>query len=347
MPSRYDSSAGSSLYSQALTSRASSATAVITPLEDFRTSRYVHSDNLVPVGIPGRHHMKALSNTSSMSSDGYVYKSAQMTRRGEHARSDPEPPLGPYFSLPLDPSRQKPAMHRRGTTKDLIGKYESMSSPVKSARPSIASSKNCNLATPEQCEKGDKKIKGRSPIRQSFRNLLSVFTKKGRATGKDMRDEGMDISALLPSRTPKLEPLSIPCDTQAFLSSAEVACNTPLALYCGKLLHLSSPSSPEALPVWTTCNVALHAEHMLVTWETFRGNPSTSIITLAQCTDVRSLTLSDLDVVEYDLLPTGPESTEPKIFELLFEGKARQKFAALSVKERAGWVGAIWSVISL
>lgn len=343
MPTRYDSSASSALYCQALTSRASSATAVVTPVDDFRTSRYVHSDNPAPVETPGSRDTKILSKFSSTSSQGYSMKQ-QSIRRAELVLGDPEP-LGPYFSLPVDPSRGKPPLARRGTTKELIGKYESMSTPAKSTRPSIASSKYSNLTTPEATDKTDKRGKGRSPIRQSFRNLLSVFSKKSRSV-KDVRGEGLDISTLLTVPTPKLEPLSIPKLTQT-ASPSEVACTTPIAVYSGELLHLCRPLSPEALPIWASCKVALHPKHMLVTWETFCGNPSTSVVTLQQCTDVRSLTLDDLDATERDLLPTGPEYAETRVFELLFEGKSREKFAASSVKERAGWVGAIWYVTSM
>lgn len=288
IPSRQDSSAASSLYTQALTSRASSqATAVVTPLDDFRASRYVHSENLLPVGMLSRGDTKNMSQISSTSSEYYGFK--QHSIRGTDLSTADKEPLGPYFSLPPNPSQTNPPLTRRGTTKELIGRYESLSSPVRSARPSIASSKQTNLTTPEQSERTDKRGKGRSPIRQSFRNLLSVFSKKARSA-KPTGGEGVDVSALLTVPTPSVEPLRNPIPTQ-FAKLTEVACTTPVASYSGQLLHLCRPLSPDALPVWTSCDVALHPKHMLVTWETFRGNPSTSIVALDQCTDVRSSTL--------------------------------------------------------
>jgi hypothetical protein len=104
---------------------------------------------------------------------------------------------------------------------------------------------------------------------------------------------------------------------------------------------MSRPTSG-GLPVWTDCSVILHPSHILITWMTSYSNPSTSIVTLSQCTDVRSLTLADLNPEERDLLPSTDKPDAIWVFELLFEGKAREKFAAASVQERAGWVPAIW-----
>lgn len=332
MPARYSSSAASSLYSQPVHSRASSRTAVVTPLEDFRTSRYIHADSLAPLEDPTRYN----SRYSSKASPSSYERSSQLSSEKE--------PNGPYFSLPVD--RTVP-MTRRGTIKELVGKYEQLSSPTKSARPTVASSDQSSLATPES---GEKKGKGKSPIRQSFRSLLSVFSKKGRlskdlsgALTPDSLDDGVPISSLRSPSARKLEPLHIPTTSQA-QKSATVACNTPFSLHSGRLFHMSRPS-PDSFPVWTDCTVLLHPSHMLVTWMTSQSNPSTSIVTLAQCTDVRSLALADLVAEERDLLPSTCEPTELWIFELLFEGKAREKFAAVSIKERAAWVSAIWYAI--
>ncbi|KAI0690521.1 hypothetical protein BC835DRAFT_1364126 [Cytidiella melzeri] len=335
MPTRYNSSAASSLCSQPLSSRASSRTAVVTPLEDFRTSRYVHSDTLAPVGTPGSDNSKYSSNSST-------YRQPSQRDRQHDSR-------GSYFSLPLDHTSEAlhtaPLTHRR-TTKELVGKYESLSSPTKSVKSSITSSKQPNLVTPESNEK---KGKGRSPIRQSFRSLLSVFSKKGRLSRElsttltpEIPEDGIPIASLLSSSNRKLEPLLIPDASQP--TPSHVACNTPSSLHSGRLFHMSRPT-PESLPVWTDCNVLLHPTHMLITWMTSHSNPSTSIVTLAECSDVRSLVLDDLVTEERDLLPTMSDSNELWIFELLFEGKAREKFAAVSIKDRAGWVAAVWDAV--
>ena len=65
------------------------------------------------------------------------------------------------------------------------------------------------------------------------------------------------------------------------------------------------------------------------------------MITFEQCSDVRSLGFNELEPVERSLLPTDPDM-DFKPFEMLFESGAREKFAAPSVKARAGWVSAIW-----
>jgi hypothetical protein len=79
----------------------------------------------------------------------------------------------------------------------------------------------------------------------------------------------------------------------------------------------------------------------VITWLTTHGNPFIHTIRLSNCTDVRSLSSQQLDAEECALLPKG-DTKEPKVFEILFEGKAREKFAATSVRERAEWVSAIW-----
>ena len=53
----------------------------------------------------------------------------------------------------------------------------------------------------------------------------------------------------------------------------------------------------------------------------------------------RSLAPADMDEAERRLLPSEPEW---KVFELLFEGRPRERFAARSLTERATWVSAIW-----
>lgn len=335
MPARYNSSAASSLCSQPMHSRASSRTAVVTPLEDFRTSRYVPTDNLAPVEDRSRHSSRTGSSKSSW---GYEHKTLADGK---------QEPYDSYFAIPTkqDSNGGLAPLTRKRTTKELVGRFESLSSAAQPIAPraSIASSQQTSLTTPESREKK----KGRSPIRQSFRNLLSVFSKKGRLARDppntltpDSSENGLPIESLLSPKVHKLEPLSIP-NTSQVSTTPTVACNTPSSLYTGQLLYMSRPTA-EDLPVWTDCNVLLHPTHILVTWMTSHSNPSTSIVTLAQCTDVRSLALDDLAEEERGMLPSMVGSDELFVFELLFEGKSRQKFATQSIKDRAGWVSAIW-----
>ena len=350
MRRRYDnpSEASSILSALPLSSRASSRTAIVTPQEDFRTSRYTKPDispelTLAPSSVVGSSKSSA---GSSINTDNLFGPRANKSRDAE--------PYGPYFSIPLK-ANSKPALSRRGTTKELIGRYESLSTEgVRSGRrkhspsPSVAGQ---HIAEPQIEEK---RGKGRSPIRQSFRNLLSVFGKRGKTAreaslhvsdlleeSEEYRSPGSkyeDASPSVPTRS--LPTLQVPTEGAHYLDPA--ACTTPIALHSGRLHYLCNPVLPDGLPVWIDCDVTLHSTHLVVTWRSNSGNPSSSLVHLPQCTDVRSLNVTDLDPVEASLLPAGADAGEWKIFELLFEGRAREKFAVSSVKERAGWVSAVW-----
>ncbi|GJE97769.1 hypothetical protein PsYK624_139900 [Phanerochaete sordida] len=358
------SEASSMLTAPALNSRASSTTAVVTPLEDFRTSRYVKPDTL-PEELPGEGDTAFKDATSTASTTGKVLQ-------GSEYSFDPEP-RGPYFSIPLKKIESKAPLSRRGTTKELIGRYESLSTSSASSggtdltkTKSRTSTTTTSTTAPQIAE--EKKGKGRSPIRQSIRSFLSVFNKKG----KTPREPSVYVSDLLsppaeaetetyaedvraatpPPPLPKSPlPVLAPIDTDPtrFLSPTadfgHPTCTTPVPLYTGTLLYLCNPVTPDGLPVWISCDATLHRTHILLTWFSALGNPSTSVVQLSQCTDVRSLAVCDLDSAESSMLPSNPEFREPKVFELLFEGKAREKFAAASVKERAGWVSAVWDAV--
>lgn len=366
MRGRYDNpSEASSMFSApAINSRASSTTAVVSPLEDFRTSRYVKPD-VPPEEIPGEGDTSFKDPTSRVLASGKVLQGAAYS-------FDPEP-NGPYFSIPLKKTDSRAPPTRRGTTKELIGRYEFLSAD--NASPGVTtltktktrmSSATTSTEAPQRVD--ERKGKGRSPIRQSFRNLLSVFNKKG----KTSRDSSLYVSDLLtppeepetgrcgkserpvpppppPTKSPAAPLPLINTDPRSFFSPAkdfeQPACTTPLSLYTGTLLYLCKPVTPDGLPVWISCNAALHRAHIVLTWFSALGNPSTSLVQLSQCTDVRSLALGDLDTAEGSMLPEDPDFKEPKVFELLFEGKAREKFAAASVKGRASWVSGIWYVV--
>lgn len=366
MRGRYDnpSEASSRFSAPVLNSRASSTTAVITPLEDFRTSRYIKpdvlSEELPGEGSPPFGDLTARAPTS------------EKVLRGATYSYDPEA-NGPYFSIPLKKTESKAPLTRRGTTKELIGRYESLSTNSSSSGGSslekIKSRTSLTTTTRGPHENaGEKKSKGRSPIRQSFRSLLSVFSKKAKTT----REPSLYVSDLLsppeeseaasyhatnsalspppvPTKAPIPPLLPIRSDLGSLHSPASgrelPICMTPLPLYTGTLLYLCKPISPDSLPVWINCDAALHRSHIVLTWFSNLGNPSTSLVQLSRCTDVRSLALGDLDAAEGSMLPEDPRFREPKVFELLFEGKAREKFAAASVKDRAGWVSATWCVL--
>lgn len=353
------SQASTAYSSRPLDSRSSTATAVITPLEDFRSTRYVNRAE-EPSDPFGRDRSLKHASSVTPSTTAPSRASSQVLSPSD----DPEP-FGPYFSIPKR-AEAKPILARRGTTKELIGKFESLSTTTSSldggksmqlARTSSATPSQGPLEPVEE-----KKGKGRSPIRQSFRSFLSVFSKKSKTT----RDASLHVADLLdsqnlqpttpeacstathptsppplPSKSPNL--LQIPVRRETILSQhSGDACTTPLPLYSGKLLYLCRPVLPDGLPVWISCDVTLHHSHIIVTWLSALGNPSSSLVQLSGCGDVRSLSHDDLNPTEEGLLPDDPQSGEQRVFELLFEGRSREKFAASSVKERAGWVNAVW-----
>ncbi|KAK7676865.1 hypothetical protein QCA50_020201 [Cerrena zonata] len=261
-------------------------------------------------------------------------------------------PLGPYFSLPRDPTAEQTPLSRKRTTKDLITRYETMdSSRASSRRSSLASSR----ATPTRLESpAQKPRKGKSPIRQSFRNLLSVFGKKPKALVREdyythanptTSRNPTNVQPALSRQVSPIDTARANCSTANIIPTTAVICNTPNSLHSGALLYLCRDATPGSFPVWTSCTAVLHPSHILVTWHSSHGNPSTSMVTLAHCTDVKSLALTDLEDTERSLLPSDASITEPKTFELQFEGRAREKFAANSIKERAAWVNAIWDAI--
>jgi len=169
--------------------------------------------------------------------------------------------------------------------------------------------------------------KDKSPIRQSLRNLFSVF-KKVNVSGKYKLNESTTA-------------INLP--GQILTSSSVLDFKPPGRKRTGPLLYLSRTSQPSSsfpiLPVWTACSVTVESNTMVISWLTSHGNPSFHTIQLSNCTDVRSLSSQQLDAEECALLP---DTEEFKVFEILFEGRPREKFAAISVRERAEWVSAIW-----
>ena len=214
---------------------------------------------------------------------------------------------------------------------------------------SVKHSEGYHKEVTKQAEKAEKK---RSPLRQSLKNFLSVFSKRGKASSKD----SVDISSRSPrvvlfphseSKSPSEDPFIDRRPSTQFQEDGDCGssiCRSPTyALHSGQLLHLfeSSPFSSQILPVWTSCQAILHNTHLLLTSQTSQGIASTDVVSLSNCTDVRSVSIKDLDPDEHDLLPAFEQETA-RVFELIFEGKKRERFAAASIQARAGWVSAIW-----
>lgn len=218
-----------------------------------------------------------------------------------------------YHTLVMLGPRAIPLRHQR-STKLLISRFESLTDhkPVSPA--------NSPLCPPRQTVVSNK---DKSPIRQSFRNLLAVL-KKG---------SGLRVGKSKPLKGP------LPADDPFTVSTKSF----PGPRLAGSLFYLArSPETSQApssvLPVWTFCSAVLEGDTVHLTWP---ATPSTHSIPLQRCTDVRSLTSDQLDPEERALLPG--DVRDLKAFEVvLFDGHAAEKFATTSVRERARWISAIW-----
>lgn len=270
-------------------------------------------------------------------------------------------PYEEYFSIPL--SRENPVLddaRRRRSTKELIKRFESMGVDD-SPKALPAHGAHGTRGTPARVHRADVGLftprtqveKKTSPLRQSFRNLLSVF-KKGKRFGR----ENLKVEPYVYSKETGLSfpdeklyqiPPKAKHESDLFApncgSLGSRICTSPTySLHTGPLLHLSQPTSPSSpiLPVWIPCDAVLHQSHILLTSATTQGIRRTDVVSLRACTDVKSLTSSDIGLEQRALLPTMEKSEIPKVFELVFDGKEKQRFAVLTVKDRAAWVSAIW-----
>ncbi|KAI0655891.1 hypothetical protein C8Q70DRAFT_402359 [Cubamyces menziesii] len=380
---------------------------LVTPFDDFS----------VGVGTRGRHH----NNTKISQLRGQA-TFAQYEPGGVHIRSPSDELSSPmrgsrfqslqshedytanqgsahpdsYFAIPLRQNATSsrtgsrtsaPALSRTGTTKELIGRFESMDGRAGASRnrqASVASHTHRSIdgAQKNQDVTEKPKEKGRSPIRQSFRNLLSVFKKSKPAhTGQQQRETSPSLTLSVPGTRYKsgegssdaspdathASPTGRPSLTLQ-IPSAGLAptdprnCISPISAHTGKqgpLLYLcrttqfesdagriSPNASADLPPVWMPCLAQLHTTHVLVSWQTSQGNPTSRLVPFTACSDVRSLALGELDPGERAVLP-AVDRPDLRVFELLFEGRAREKFAVEGVTERAGWVSAIWDAVLL
>ncbi|KAH8994051.1 hypothetical protein EDB92DRAFT_1795873 [Lactarius akahatsu] len=265
-------------------------------------------------------------------------------------------PYEEYFSIPVSKDRlgQDDARRRR-STKELIKRFESISadnSPVSLPGNGTRSTPGrIHRSTPGLFTPPAKVEKKTSPLRQSFRNLLSVF-KKGKRLGKEKI-----VSSSTPSESePPVERLSSdplkrenepdPFTFDSGGPSSRICASPTYSLHRGPLLHLSPPAPASSiLPVWITCDAVLHGSHILLTSATTQGIESTIVVSLRACTDIKSLAHDEIVAEHKALLPAMEDSTVPKVFELFFDGKESQRFAAPTVKDRAAWVSAIWDAV--
>lgn len=101
--------------------------------------------------------------------------------------------------------------------------------------------------------------------------------------------------------------------------------------------------------VWTSCNVTLDPSTRKLRLSSFDQEMQLVLheISITGCIDIRSLNASQLSEREAKLLDEASVKFEGelgrlKVFEVRFDKRPKEMFAARSVKERAGWISAIW-----
>lgn len=264
-------------------------------------------------------------------------------------------PYGPYFSQPRPKDVPPSALIRRGTAKELIGRYQSMEDDALSYRTSTTPTSETKSTRRRQMPRGGSvspdKDKKRSPIRQSIRNFLSAFKTKKSGASRENLGRHLSVPESMYDAGDGFEAFSSDAPLGSASARLEVdtghrhvaPCTTPISpRNTGPLLYLSAPTSSDTHPVWVSCTATLHSRHMLIITGSAQGHPSTEMLPFSKCIDVRSLSMNDLEPDERSLLPSGPELNEIKIFELIFEGRQSERFAAKSVAERAKWVSSVW-----
>ncbi|KAH7888733.1 hypothetical protein F5I97DRAFT_743616 [Phlebopus sp. FC_14] len=244
-----------------------------------------------------------------------------------------------------------PSLRRRQSAKQLIHRFESMTRGASTAqygRSSGSTGTNSDTGANHPFLSLTRSKSKRRSLSHSLRNFVAVF-KRRRDKDQDDSDHTLPRSSVEidcdgvnshPFR-PKPAPLPERSVRQIALSTSKAS-----ALLSGPLHYLSrpSPSASSILPVWTSCTVTLYDSHLLLTWYTLHGNPSSQVFPLGGCMDVHSLALKQLDANERALLPRNGND-DLKIFELLFEGRTPEKFAAASSHDRGQWVSAIWDTV--
>lgn len=236
-------------------------------------------------------------------------------------------------------------LQHQNSTKLLINRFEMLGTPPLPETPALARTKSTrkqqyvydyanSLATPDDKLKPYKKEK--SPIRQSIRNLLSVL-KKGTSGLSKRSDDKLAVGRQEESKDSAK--LSTECPTNHVKESSKP--RPSRKKQTGSLLYLTHEQGSLA---WTTCNVTLEENKILLASFTPNMELCVHEIVLSHCANIHSLSLGQLAAEEAALLDAVAGSDKMKAFEILFEGRSREKFAAKTVRERAAWISAIWHV---
>ncbi|KAF7980746.1 hypothetical protein HWV62_36773 [Athelia sp. TMB] len=276
-------------------------------------------------------------------------------QRSSGARSplehEPEP-----FEEYCSPTRSATSglnnLQRNRSTKQLISRFEILEEEAAPSRASRSFSRTTAPQAQAPQNPNIMKIRKPSPSRNSFRSFLSVFG-KGKTSNKSNTFQlpPTDPAHIIRLNTPppsSSATLDVPKIITRNLPAASIACITPNAIRTGSLLYLfqcETTQTAPVLPVWTSCTANLHQKHILLTWLTSQGNPSTHIIDLTLCTDVRSIPTGNISPDIFALLPSGYTLGDIKLFELVFDGLPNGAFATTSVRDRAEWIDEIWHVM--
>ena len=246
---------------------------------------------------------------------------------------------GSYFPNVISQGSEETAPSGYRSTKELINRFESMT-------PSIVSSETESLRVPNMRRDhplpelplnrplSSMKDRKRSPLKESFRNLIHLFAKK-----RSGKEDGSTLSS---------SPYNTPIPTPTVHSTPRSHCSfVPLEtlelLHSGPLLYLSRPSVDSMLPVWISCKASLFSDRLVLEWHTAFGNPSSSIIALGKSSDVHSLSNTQVDQTERKLLPQDSQGAH--MFEISYPGGSPEKFATTTVSERTAWVSCIWDAL--
>lgn len=272
----------------------------------------------------------------------------------DDAQEDSRSSYFPDIQSPFTPSR-------RSSTKDLIHRYESLSAACRPTTPTTPRSQvkySASVPPSPGFSRRDSplpptptptptlsrplpQLLGRSPLRESFRNLMVLFGKKGKSKSSSSPASSGYISEafLADHSSPGVASLISPATYQA----SPVIEQSPPALKSGPVLYLFPQQSDGTLPVWSDCTASLYPDRILIKWLSAFGNPSQHSIRLAPSANVQSLTWSQVDHTERMLLPD--EAEDAHVFEIDLGNNVREKFATKSVADRSAWVSTIWDAL--
>lgn len=233
----------------------------------------------------------------------------------------------------------------QNSTKLLINRFEMLGTPPLPETPLLARGKSTRKQqyvydykqTTVSLHAPDNKLKPRSPIRQSIKNLLSVL-KKGTIGLSKKSDDKLGVPYVGP-QSKEEEPKGLSSELPTNEVRETPKSRPSVKKQTGSLLYLSSEQGSLA---WTTCNVTLEGNKIVLASFTPNMDLYVREIVLSTCADIHSLSHIQLDAHEAALLHAVADGGKMKVFEMLFKGRSKEKFAAKTVRERARWISAIW-----